>query len=306
MTDIICPHCGGLMQIDHTLRLQGRLSCPYCGRKSLMQKTADGVQLRGIILPSAPGESEPDGSEGRTLPATSDKTWPLTPEPAAQAMPTAAQTPLPVAQAPSAAVIQPVQTTVPLHLAEPGAEPAVERLVRQARQALAAGQMLAFNSYARQAIDCDPLDPRMYVVRARLVEEAHGFARATFLAPGWTEQTPRQRSWILAQHFATLGAAVACSPESEHDALASQAGSLIARQIRDTFMERARLRLGRKAFRGRYARADLWQTDLIVETCLAIDETILPRISSRLVRAIREELARLDPVLARHLKRHGF
>ena len=166
--------------------------------------------------------------------------------------------------------------------------------------------MLAFNSYARQAIDCDPSDPRMYVLRARLIEEAHGFARATFLSPGWAEQTPRQRGWIMAQHFATLNAAVACSPESAHGALTSQAGTLIARQIRDTFLERARLRLGRKAFRGRYRAADLRQAPLVVETCLAIDDTLVPRIANPLVLAIREELLRLDPALARHLRRQGF
>jgi len=200
--------------------------------------------------------------------------------------------------------------TAPFPDAEPIPEAAThtrkEWLIAQAIRAAATGEIPAFNSYSRQAIDCDPTDPRMYAARARLVEEAHGFARATYLSPIWADQTPRQKAWVIAQHFISLNAAVAYSTDEAQLALASEAGSLIAWQIRETFVENAQLRLGKKPFSGRFHRRDLRNAPQVIDACMRINETVVPHISSHLLRAIRLELEKLDPRLAEQIQRIGF
>lgn len=274
MSTLMCPHCGGQLLIDPTQQLQSMLSCPYCGCKSLMLKTDGQINLRGIISPSV-----------EKLLAEDDLSAPSS----------------------SAAVVDASPATCAAAAAPPIDEEAVkERLILLAANAANTHQMAIFNCYSRQAIDCDPTDPRMYALRARLIEEAHGFARATFLSPGWLAQTPRQKSWIIAQHFSSLNAAVTYSPASAYESLASKTGTLIAWQIRETFVEQASLRLGKRPFTGKFHRNDLLQFKQIIDACLSINEHVVPQISSGLLLAIRVELSRIDPWLADRMKRIGF
>jgi hypothetical protein len=46
---LICPHCGGDFELDPDRNLQPYWVCPYCGNRSLMQKSENTVRLRGII-----------------------------------------------------------------------------------------------------------------------------------------------------------------------------------------------------------------------------------------------------------------
>jgi hypothetical protein len=181
-----------------------------------------------------------------------------------------------------------------------------ETLILLAVRAAAARQTAEFNSYSRQAIDCDPADPRMYALRSRLIEEANGFARATFLSPNWLIQTPRYKSWLIAQHFSMLNTAVRFSPQSAHASLTTEIGSLIASQIRENFVEHARLRLGKRPFKGRFHRKDLRQARQTVDACLCINESVVPQIANDLQMAIRTEIMRLDPKLSDHLQRIGL
>lgn len=185
-------------------------------------------------------------------------------------------------------------------------KPRQDRLIVLASQAAASGQVMLFNSYARQAIDCDPTDPRAYALRARLIEEAHGFARSTFLSPVWMSQTPRQKAWTLAQHFASFNAAVAYSADPARSSLATEVGALIAWQIRESFLENARLRLGKRAFKGRFHRRDLSTAPRIIDACAHVNETVVPHVAGDLLRSVRLELEKLDSRLADQLQRIGF
>ncbi|HBP38352.1 MAG TPA: hypothetical protein DD640_06370 [Clostridiales bacterium] len=49
LLNLICPHCGGAFELDKDRALQPFLTCPYCGNRSLMQKSEDSIRLRGII-----------------------------------------------------------------------------------------------------------------------------------------------------------------------------------------------------------------------------------------------------------------
>jgi hypothetical protein len=189
---------------------------------------------------------------------------------------------------------------------ESSQKPRQNRLIALASQAAASGQVMLFNSYARQAIDCDPQDPRAYALRARLIEEAHGFARATFLSPVWMGQTPRQKAWTLAQHFASFNAAIAYSADPARSALASEVGALIAWQIRESFLENARLRLGKRSFKGRFHRRDLSTAPRIIDACAHVNETVVPHVAGDLLRSVRLELEKIDPRLADQLQRIGF
>jgi hypothetical protein len=186
-------------------------------------------------------------------------------------------------------------------LAEP--ESRQEHLIALATLAADEGSIMAFNSYARQAIDCDPTDPRMYVLRSRLIEQAHGFARATFLSPVWMSYTPRQKAFVIAQHFSSFNAAIHYSAEPDKTGLAAETGRLIAWQIREAIIENARLRLGKRPFNGKFHRQDLGTAPRIVDSLRSVNETVVPQVADELLRSIRGELDKLDPKLYYQLLR---
>ena len=431
MSTLMCPHCGGRLLIDPTLRLQSMLTCPYCARKSLMQKKNGMIVLRGIIASSAPNaeavanttnvepitdtdiesvtamgdvepvvepveilepalktdespevvqpvepepqpivkqpvepeplpaveqsvESEPQSVvepvTGRSLdpiagpesvPVAEDHTVPSSePEPvpvdatqsiAAETEPLpeeALKTMDPVVMSGEPAM-SPVKQEIPaVSPDEPSQEsarpievaPALvektssseepksrqEHLIALANRAADEGSIMAFNSYARQAIDCDPTDPRMYALRSRLIEQAHGFARATFLSPVWMSYTPRQKAFVIAQHFSSFNAAVHYSLEPDKAVLADETGRLIAWQIREAIIENARLRLGKRPFNGRFHRQDLGTAPRIIDSVRSVNETVVPQVADELLRSIRSELDKLDPKLYYQLLRIGF
>ena len=81
---------------------------------------------------------------------------------------------------------------------------------------------------------------------------------------------------------------------------------MIAWQIRETFVENARIRLGKRPFNGRFLRSDLRMAPPIIDACMSINETVVPHVSGDLLRSVRQTLAKLDPRLADRLQRIGF
>jgi hypothetical protein len=300
MSTIMCPHCGGQLMIDPAQRLQSVLTCAYCGRKSLMQNIEEQILLRGIITQvSEPPIKTP---EPEILPEEdSFEPSEIFPEVSSDVSPSD------ISPSDVSSFDSDNQLSEEESASEPSPDPTKkETLIMLATRAATARQSAEFNSYSRQAIDCDPTDPRMYVLRSRLIEEANGFARATFLSPNWLIQTPRYKSWIIAQHFSMLNTAIHFSPSSTHAELANEIGSLIATQIRENFVEHARLRLGKRPFKGRFRRKDLHQAKQTVDACLCINESVVPQIANELQLSIRTEIMRLDPKLSNHLQRIGL
>ncbi len=368
---LMCPHCGGRLQIDPTLRLQSMLTCPYCSRKSLMQKKDGQIVLRGIITAHAPNETLREGFSETAEPTVDRVVDPVQhaeAEPAPESVSGPEPEPENVSEPESDSLAvpepepkpdEPDQTDEPVVEPKPALEPVAEpkavpeadqateqdadmdrspepeqaepeqmveekpvlikqpvdadlpddrqeRLVQLATRAAQENHIMVFNSYARQAIDCDPTDPRMYALRSNLIERAHGFARATFLSPVWMSYTPRHKAFVLAQHFSSFNAAVLYSEEQHKTTLAEDTGRLIAWQIRESLIENARLRLGKQPFNGKFHRQDLGTVPRVIDALRNINETVVPQVADQLLLSIRNELDKLDPKLYYKMLRIGL
>ena len=167
--------------------------------------------------------------------------------------------------------------------------------------------MPLFNAYSRQAIDCQPKDPRIYALRAALTEEADGFARSTWTNPTWLLQTPRQKKAAVAQHLYNLNTALKYSrPERQHELINQFAWQLV-RQAIDYFTEQAELRCSQnlffKTFKGRYHRSDLRAAVRFAETVKLIDKQTSPLCWEELHDATRKEIRQAPPKVAKKLRR---
>lgn len=312
-----CPHCGGGFTLDTDRPLQTYWTCPYCGNRSLMQKSGDTIRLRGII-----------GGQGSKTPA-SDGPWPdaapeAQPPPASPRLtgqplaPSRTVWPPPAEEPPAhrtlsdyiAEVDEPGEPNEPSAQAGPKAhqekKPALS-LAEMAETAARNHHMPLFNSYSRQAIDQKPDDRRMYAWRARLIEEADGFANRTWATPVWYLYTPRQKSALLAQHLYAFNTALSFSDSRDLEDLAGQLGKQLVRQAVTHLTERAELRCKRRligrTFKGRFHRIDLLEAKDFCDAIGRIDEAVCPLGHAQLKQAVRIEASALPRKLARCLTR---
>ena len=134
-----------------------------------------------------------------------------------------------------------------------------DKLADEAFAAYKSLNMPLFNVLARQLLDINPQDKRVYAWRAVLREYTDGFARC-WADPVWPERAKSQQQVILRQHFYDLTMAFRLESEDEQIALAEEVSQLIADQIVRIFSEAAtmrRTRRFRRAFKGKYAKKDL-------------------------------------------------
>lgn len=317
MTTLICPHCGGIFELDDERGLQPFWVCPYCGNRSLMQKTADAIRLRGIISsqPAAPAvkqsleaideneESAAEETESQDEPDKPDRTvatgeqsgWPL---------------PKAVAESetkPDQAEISKEKPVAPSTPTIPAAEEVnPDHYYLLAKEAANQHDLPLFNTYSRLALDSRPTDPRIYALRAVLNEEAGGFARATWASPSWVLLSPRSWQAALAQQLYNYNTALKYySSFEQRQELTQSIARLLVRQLTDQFTEQAELRCRRtlfhKKFKGRYHRADLVAAGYFTSALNQLNETVSPLGHLDLLAALRVEIQNLPPRLARRL-----
>ena len=304
-----CPHCGGGFSLDQDQPLQTYWTCPYCGNRSLMQKSGDLIRLRGIISGQKPDPAKTDAAKpwdqnGRLAKSyiRAEDAWPPPPpddEPALRSLSDyIAEVDRP------GAVSEPEEQAVrPFQPPEAAEVPVWEKAELAARNR----QLPAFNSYARQAIDQKPDDRRMYAWRARLAEEADGFAHRTWASPVWYLYTPRQKAFQLAQHLYAYNTALSFSDVHDQAELTAIIGKQVVRQAVDHMTERAELRCSRrwlgKRFKGRYRRSDLREAADFCDAIHRIYDQVCPMGCHQLKQIIRQEAAALPRKLARRLLR---
>jgi hypothetical protein len=337
---LICPHCGGDFELDPDRNLQPYWICPYCGNRSLMQKSDNSIRLRGIISgktsltsysPQAqtrPAAEEPAASAPVVVPLPLQTENPprsladIIAE--AVAEPTAGPAQPPVsppsaAAAPDASPPPAAESEAPVRIpgfrpagsaqdkSSQATEPAFDRLCRLAETAAKTRDLPMFNSYSRQAIDLRPADPRMYAWRAILTEEAGGFAQATWATPFWQQQTPDRKQFLIVQHFYNFSTALQFSQPAHRQDLITQIARLIVRQAVDHFNEQAQLRCAQnlifKKFKGRFKHSDLSGSVLFTDALRQIKSKFFPVGQPELIATIRIETRLLPPRIARHLRK---
>ena len=182
-------------------------------------------------------------------------------------------------------------------------------LIEQMERTARTHQLPRFNAISRKISDAVPEDPRTYTWRALLIEEADGFARATWATPWWYLLTPRQKATQIAQHFYTLNTALQFSKPLEREQLINQVADLLVRQAVDHLTEKAQIRCGkrlfrfRKTFRGRYHKTDLREAADYCDAISRIDSRICPLAYDQLVEAVRKSASFRPKMLARSLSR---
>jgi DNA-directed RNA polymerase subunit RPC12/RpoP len=313
-----CPHCGGSFTLDHDRPLQTYWSCPYCGNRSLMQKSDGTIRLRGIISGQAFKAPDPYDTSAAPEPgpafrhpdkpfSTGKAVWP--PPPPVEEPPVHRSLSDYIAE-----VDEPDKTREPE--LKSGQRPQQEvrqddktklSFIEMAETAARSRQLPTFNSYSRQAIDQKPDDRRMYAWRARLIEEADGFANKTWATPVWYLYTPRQKAALLAQHLYAFNTALRFSDSRDRDDLAGHLGKQLVRQAVEHLTERAELRCKKRligrTFKGQYHRSDLFEAKDFCDTVSRIDEKVSPLGCTLLKQAIRIEASALPGKLARRLTR---
>jgi DNA-directed RNA polymerase subunit RPC12/RpoP len=324
---LTCPYCGNrsLMQKneDH-IRLRGILS-------GKAQTPSPGATLPTETAAQAPGDiwnSDKASQPVRPLEemiaeAQTDLADKPAIEPEMAGAPALPIKPVPAAE--TAAAVKPVEIVQPQteNLPEKPTEdsqPAekqesaspvvngddIDRLCKLAEEAAEKHDLPLFNAYSRQALDCQPKDPRMYALRAALTEDADGFARATWTCPTWPLLTPRRKQSVLAQHLYNLNTALRYSrPERQHE-LVNQFAWQLVRQAIDFFTEQAELRCSQnlfiKTFKGRFHRSDLRSAVRFIEAVQRIDHLACPLCWQDLHEAIRKEIKQAPPRIARKLR----
>lgn len=185
----------------------------------------------------------------------------------------------------------------------------LQALLDQMERSARTHQLPRFNAISRKISDAVPEDPRAYTWRALLIEEADGFARATWATPWWYLLTPRQKATQIAQHFYTLNTALQYSQTIEREQLVNQIADLLVRQAVDHLTEKAQLRCGkrlfrfRKTFRGRYHKSDLREAADFCDAISRIDSRICPLVYDQLVEAVRKSASFRPKKIARSLSR---
>lgn len=302
-----CPHCGGGFSLDQDQPLQTYWTCPYCGNRSLMQKIDGTIRLRGIIGSTGARTKdplEPPTQEHPAEPLAAKHEKPVWPPPAESKKPARSLSDY----------IADVDENHEDIQEEPGVrspsfpeKDASEWLFEKAETAAYHHHLPAFNSYSRQALDKKPEDRRVYAWRARLIEEADGFARATWTSPIWYLYTPLQKRALLCQHFYALNTALQFSNQQNRDDLIQIIAQQMVRQAVDHLTERASLRCKRRwffrTFKGRFHRVDLRETQDFCDAVERIDEHVCPLGTDELKRHLRVESSAQPKKLARRLTR---
>jgi hypothetical protein len=338
----VCPYCGNrsLMQKnDNAVRLRGIIS----GKTSLTSYTPqtaseqDGpaaipsplpnpAEKPAGIVPPAPQDqpapvisSAPLGEARRTLAEIIAEAVaePIQPEPAAgyvaaPEQPAAAAFPAsapPAGRSPVSAepAVRPVQLADSTAGRTAKPDPDFERLCRLAEDAAQKSDLPLFNSYSRQAIDLQPTDPRMYAWRAILIEEAGGFALATWTAPFWIQQAPRRKVALIANHFYSLSTALKFGPEGRQSELLRRVAALLVQQLVDHVHEQAVLRCRQnlifRTFKGRYHKEDLRAAVPFADAVRHIEAKAFPIGQVDFIIALRIEIEHLPRRIARRLRR---
>jgi DNA-directed RNA polymerase subunit RPC12/RpoP len=302
-----CPHCGGGFSLDQDQPLQTYWACPYCGNRSLMQKIDGTIRLRGIIGSTGArtkDPSEPSTQEHHDEPLAAKHEKPVWPPPAEPKKPVRS--------------LSDYIADVDEEHEDNGEEPGIrspslpekgpaEWLFEKAETAACHHHLPAFNSYSRQALDKNPEDWRVYAWRAGLIEEADGFACATWASPIWYLYTPMQKRAILCQHLYAFNTSLQFTDEKNREDFIQKIAQQIVRQAVDHITERAILRCQRRwffrKFKGRFHRADLRETLDFCDAVERIDEHVSPLGTDQLKRHIRVEASVQTKKLARRLTR---
>jgi hypothetical protein len=186
-------------------------------------------------------------------------------------------------------------------------DPDFERLCHLAEDAAQKHDLPLFNSYSRQAIDIQPTDPRMYAWRAILIEEAGGFALATWTAPFWIQQAPSRKVALIANHFYSLSTALKFGSESRQNELLRRIAALLVQQLVDHVHEQAVLRCRQnlifRTFKGRYHKDDLRAAVPFADAVRHVEAKAFPIGMVELMVAMRIEIEHLPRRIARRLKR---
>ncbi len=294
-TDQFCPHCGGGFALDSKQPLQAYLTCPYCGSRSLMQKTANGIRLRGII------GSRPEPQDNTSQP---EPAWPPPlPEAKTEQKPDLADL---IAQADQD--IKPVRQPEPSGSATEADQLSSYTELSQKMQAAAQQMHLPeFNSYSRLLLDQKPDDWQVYALRARLIEAASGLADKSWANPVWYLYTARQKTALLSRHFYAYNTALQYCPDSEKAGLATELAEQIVRQAVDHLTERATNRCSKRlfgrSFKGHYRRSDLEEAHEFCDAISRIDQNVSPLGHELLKPAIRRAAKKLPARLASRLSR---
>ncbi len=164
-----------------------------------------------------------------------------------------------------------------------------------------------FNTYSRQALDIAPKEPRIYALRAKLIEEANGFSRHTWAMPGWSLLTPKQQAVLVAQHLYHYSTAMASGSPALGEKLTAVVASHMVRQAYDLFTELAELRCQKrllfKSFKGRYKNADLNGAKLFTKAMRLIDAKTCPDGFAELLDAVRMEINRMPHAIKKRLSK---
>lgn len=339
LISLICPHCSENFELDSESLQQSFWVCPSCGNRSLVQKTNDAIRLRGIIatnpnsasanlppviiqsataLPEEPERSpdpdlliEPDVNPEPEKIVQTENTSEAVRQFLQGSQPTVNseqmdQEPVdaPAAEDEPAQPAEPaLRKTAPI----PSPESDVDHLCHLAEEAAYRHDMPLFNVYSRQALDSQPRDARIYALRANLIEEADGFARATWDSIGWTLLTARRKQSIIAQQLFNFNTTIKYGGVHKHQEFIKSFARQLVRQATDIFTEQAELRcqkrLFHKTFKGRFKKRDFKSADKFIETIGLINQQTCPIAFFELTNAIRGEIAQTAPRIARRLKK---
>lgn len=183
----------------------------------------------------------------------------------------------------------------------------IDHLCKLAEDAAGRHDLPLFNVYSRQALDCQPRDARIYALRASLIEEADGFARATWDSLGWTLLTPRRKQSIIAQNLFNFNTTIKYGGVNKHQEFIHTFARQLVRQAIDVFTEQAELRCRKrifhKTFKGRYKAKDFKAADKFIETVSYINQQTCPIAFFELTSAIRGEIAQSASRIARRLRK---
>jgi len=321
LLNLLCPHCGGNFDLDSERPLQSFWVCPYCGNRSLMQKYDGVIRLRGIIPgraqtnPQAPSEPVQNYSFNIEPEPQADEPKHSVAEELPEILPPDNQHTRPLEE-----IIAEVAATVPEEQPEDMIksvpiqdQPAVstvsplDQLCRQAEEAANNHDLPLFNTYSRQALDLDPKDPRMYVLRSELSEEADAFARSTWASLGWSLLTPRRKTALVAQQLYNLNTALKFSRKSQQPDIISNFARQIVRQAIDHFTEQGQLRCQKhlffKTFKGRFTRRDIQMSYWFLDALRLISRQTCPLAFEDLLGALRVEISKSPKRIARRLRK---
>ncbi|HAL74745.1 MAG TPA: hypothetical protein DCM45_06620 [Clostridiales bacterium] len=328
LLNLLCPHCGGNFDLDSERPLQSFWVCPYCGNRSLMQKHDGIIRLRGIIpgraqtATQAPTALVPDYS-------FTIETEPQILEPTPAAIEKLPDIISPVTQntRPLEEIIAEVSAAVPEEqpvisdsvstptdsaaadeiVQQPTSVSQLDQLCKQAAEAANNHDLPLFNAYSRQALDLDPKDPRMYILRSELSEEADAFARSTWASLGWSLLTPRRKTALVTQQLYNLNTALKFSRTSQQPDIISHFAWQIIRQAIDHFTEQGQLRCQKrlfcKTFKGRFTRRDIQMSSCFLDALRLVSRQTCPAAHEELLGALRVEISKAPHRIARRLRK---